>query len=518
MFWIATLVTLLPDAEARHIGLLPFVTDKAKRIAAFVPGDGTVASLTATVESGAGSEEIELEESDAWMHGTAAIKALPKADATVELTLYDAGSVALAGFSGTLAADGSIELRRGVGFCSCDPGYAGSCDKGEVCTDLDLLAAELFVAASGYELGIDLTGADTYDVAYATVVVTEGRATTTKAEVGWDEIGAVWEGELSLDHAGEIAVKAKTYDRDGEKIESTKASLGGVWEDGGYGVGTLAIDDDPLTRVALGGKCRCLPGFKGPEAAETFTIVSTGWPLADSLPASATVELDGGETLVIPVNSYQVAAAPFLEKLGDGVWYTIAVDGTTIVSAQEFISEPVCSGGYCVLFTDEEDGTYSVSVTAYANDAGKLPATTKIELTTFDKSGGKLGSDSGTIIFDGDVAVVFANEVTLAGDPIDVDLSGKVSLLASPTKKGKTKTLAKGKFYGTLGRDLDGDLNLRGADKDTIDAKGDILIGGEPIDFELTDMDKDGYLDAPPVMIHEDGEGLEHVTMVQIRL
>lgn len=514
MFWIATLVTLLPDAEARHIGLLPFVTDKAKRIAAFVPGDGTVASLTAAVESDAGSEEIVLEESDAWVHGTAAIKAFPKGDATIELTLYDAGSVALAGFSGTLGSDGSVSLRNNDGHWDGDDGHDDRADG----VDVDILAAELFVAAGGYELGIDLSGADTYAVAYATVVVTEGKATTTMAEVGWDGIGAVWEGEPGLDHAGELDVKATTYDIDGEKIESAKASLGDVWGDGGYGVGTLAIDDAPLTRVALGGTCRCLPGFKGPEAAETFTIVSTGWPLADSLPASATVELAGGATLMIPVNSYQVTAAPFLEKLGDGVGYTIAVDGTTVASAQEFLSEPVCAGGYCVLFTDEEDGTYSVSVTAYAVDAGRLPTTAKIELTTLDKAGGKLASDSGTILFDGDLAVVFANEVTLAGDPVDVDLSGKVSLLGTPSKKGKTKTLVKGKFYGTLGRDLDGDLSLRGADKDTIDAKGDILIGGEPIEFELTDMDKDGYIDAPPVMIHQDGDGRERVTTVQIRL
>ena len=42
---------------------------------------------------------------------------------------------------------------------------------------------------------------------------------------------------------------------------------------------------------------------------------------------------------------------------------------------------------------------------------------------------------------------------------------------------------------------------LAGADKDAVSARGDILIGGEPIGFERTDTNKDGVLTAPPAVV-----------------
>lgn len=369
MLFSSALVTLLlatPSAEAGRIGKKPIsipsgVTVVVDAYTELVPDSDAAASVSAEIKSDAGSEDVDLVETDAWLHGAAAIPSLPSADAAIALTLYDAASAELATYSGTLGTDGSVSLRRGAGFCSCDPGYAGSCDKGEVCIDVEVLAAELFAASKGYELGIDLNGADTYTVAYATVVVTEGKTVTTKAEVGWEDIGSVWEGELGLDHEGLIDVKTRSYDRDGTKVEREKVTLGSAWDDGGYGVSTLAID--PTTSLAITRR----EGVNGVRVIvqSALVVASTGWTVGATMPASASVELTGGETLSIPVNSYQVAAGPVFAKLGDAVYYDITVDGGSTVLGEratfDALSSPVCADGFCVTLEDGEDGTYAIA-------------------------------------------------------------------------------------------------------------------------------------------------------------
>ena len=129
--------------------------------------------------------------------------------------------------------------------------------------------------------------------------------------------------------------------------------------------------------------------------------------------------------------------------------------------------------------------------------AAKLADELELTVTITDETGDKLYSETGTVEFDDDITAVFANEVGFSEDPIGLDLSGEVSLLGAGDSKGKQKTLAKGKFYGSFVRDGDGDLTLAGAEKSDIEAKGDILIGGEPIDIELTtDDNQDGVLNA----------------------
>ena len=103
--------------------------------------------------------------------------------------------------------------------------------------------------------------------------------------------------------------------------------------------------------------------------------------------------------------------------------------------------------------------------------------------------------------FDDELTVVFSYAVSLSEDPIGLDLSGKVSLLGEANKKGKQETLSKGKFYGSVTRNEDGALGLSGADKDAVSPRGDILIGGEPIGFELTDSNKDGVITTPPAIV-----------------
>jgi len=493
------LVLATPEAAAERIGKKPIDVPKGVSISVdgFVQAVVTIdqaTAITAEITSDSGEETVVLTEADAWLHGTASgVVKSPSGTVIVDgdlvLTLYDEVSASLIRFSGTLDADGSISLTP---------------EKPTL--DIEVLAAELFPNADGsYDLGLDFSGADAYAIAYADVAITQGK-TTTKAEIDFDELGAVWEGELTLDHEGLVEVKTKTYDKDGEKLESSKAKLGMPWDDGGYGVNALATDDDPLTSVALlklGGNLDCDNVLSARCSA--VTVVSTDWT-SSTAPVSAEIDIEDGETLSVPANSYQVSAATAVVFSGspEKESFQVTIDGTTVKEGSSFTDRGLCADGTCVALAQGSDGTWTLSATAYSETAAKLPRSVKVALASTLKAAFTKES-SYTLTFDPEVAVVFANEVSLSGDPIGVDLSGKVSLLGAASSKGKQKTLAKGKFYGSFTRDEDGDLGLGGIDKDARAACDacDILIGGEPIDFERTDTNKDGVIEAPPVIVYK---------------
>ncbi len=448
--------------------------------------DGTGTSATASITSDAGSEDVTLAESNAWLHGAATLKALPKTDATLALTLYDKASASFVSFSGTLTTNGVVTLTADA--------------TKDTSTDVEVLAGEVFAATSGYELTVDLAGADTYEVAYGTFVVTEGK-TETKAEIGWDATGSVWDGDLTLEHEGVIETKVTTYDSAGKKLESSKSKLGEAWSDDGEGINVLATDEDPLTVVGmLGRRVDILPDGRVLYVASRLAIVSEGWT-STTVPASAKVELTGGSTITIPVNSYQrKGGLCMLSGLVRSSRMLVTHGGTTIYdSSVTDLGERSCTDGTCATFVEDEDGDYALSVSEYGLDALKLADTVELTLTTYDKSGVKESSEGVEIEFEDDVSAVFANDVSFTEDPVGLDLSGKVSLLSAADSKGKEKTLAKGKFYGSLSRDGDGDLGLAGADKDVVSSKGSIVKAGSAVAFELTDTDKDGVISGPPL-------------------
>lgn len=132
-----------------------------------------------------------------------------------------------------------------------------------------------------------------------------------------------------------------------------------------------------------------------------------------------------------------------------------------------------------------------------------------------DASGNKLYSEKVFVSYDGVVAVFFENEVEYPVDPFGLDLSGELSLLSPPDKKGKQKTALKGMFYGQFSVSEYGELGLAGADKNEVVPRGDILIGGEPIGFELTDTNGDGVVTGPPDVIWaSNGKGTRDVTTI----
>ncbi|MDP2305590.1 MAG: hypothetical protein Q8P18_06155 [Pseudomonadota bacterium] len=520
----------------------------------------TVPFYTVTVESvsPAGNEDIQLEESDAWLHGTASLTALPTTDATVALTLYDAGSASLMSFSGVLGADGAVTLTADTPR---DTGAGGDCASRTGCDtsdtsdttattlDIEVLASEVFGGTGGYDLGIDLAGADTYQVAYASITVTEGdevvtcdgssrtctptgSATTTRAEVGWDEIGSVWEGDLTLAHEGLVEVKVRAWDAAGKKLEAAKSKLGMPWADGGEGVGVLATDEDPLTTVGLlgcGGRFETVEFdcAEAPRRTARLTVASSGWS-AGSVPVDAKVELTNGEPITIPVNSYHRRATGFHllyeNELRGGAFSAdsrVTITGGSVVFADHAVGtmtdSPICASGVCFMLVEDEEemGQYALSVSVYGSDARELPDDLELSVAITDERGTELVSEEVLVELDDDITALFANEVGFSEDPTGLDLTGNVSLLGAANRRGKQETLAKGKFHGSLSRDGDGDLSLAGADKDTVSPRGDSVVAGDPVAFELTrDTNEDGVLTPPPLApLAAEGQPVRYYTI-----
>ena len=191
---------------------------------------------------------------------------------------------------------------------------------------------------------------------------------------------------------------------------------------------------------------------------------------------------------------------------------TLVLDGEKLLSLDD-LATPVCAGGICLAIdfasTDACDGAPCVEAVVYDPDADGLIGTTTVYLSAYDAKGNGLGSATTTVTYDAEVSAVFAMEAVFVGDPVGTDLQGKVELQGEASAKGKRDTLSKGKFVANIGRDEDGKLALGGQDKDAAAPRGDILIGGEPIDFELTsDDDGDGVIEGPPaVVLRTDSNG-----------
>ena len=80
-----------------------------------------------------------------------------------------------------------------------------------------------------------------------------------------------------------------------------------------------------------------------------------------------------------------------------------------------------------------------------------------------------------SVAFDDAISVVFGQEVDFAGDPLGLDLAGKVSLLG-------------------------------GADKDGVVSAGTVVTAGSVLSVEVTDdVDGDGVLARPPLTVRSRG-------------
>ncbi|MDP2313564.1 MAG: hypothetical protein Q8P41_11710 [Pseudomonadota bacterium] len=509
---LLALALATPDAAAatetkvRSGRIIQNTTTNAGDIVVVTSGDatGTIADVSAAITSGSGTETIRLTEADAWLHGAASLAALPATDARVALTVYDTSSAALVTFTGTLGADGVVSRMKRADYCGMGDTYTCA-------ADLDVLAATTYPEADGtYTVAFDLSGADTTGVAYADLAVVETTAcvsrgctgdvttTITTAELGFDDLGLVWQGEVSLALDGVSDVTITATDAAGAALDSIRTQVVRAWDDGGAGVSALPTDEDPLTSVALIMDQLHNGGTEG----FALTVLSDGWALDDTLPTYAEITLTNGEVWDVPANSYQLATSTPITFRGDPSTerFYLTVNGVKVGAGQAMGRRGICQYGACFSLAQDTGGAWTLSATAYAATPEKLP--TRVTVTLSGAYGYATPSESSyTLTFGEEVAVVFATEVSFAGDPSGYDLTGRVRL------RGK-QTLLVGKFEGQFGVDSDGatDLGFIGSGGATV-SKGDILIGGEPIDFELTDTNGDGVISAPPVVVFRTTQG-----------
>lgn len=468
---------------------------------------GDIETVTAVVSSDGGRETATLTETDAWLHGTAPLAALPATDAELSLRLYDRASASLIAYSGRLGADGSVTLA--------EAGDTGGCTSRLGCTvteapDIELLAAEVFASGGGYEVAIDLAGADVHDVAYASIVVTEWRNRDecletsrdtlcgdtdhfrTVSEVGWDTIGTVWEAALALAHDGPVDVKVKVR-ADDAPTEVVHASLGLPWLDGGAGVSTLAADEDPLTTL----------GVMEHDGDTVLAVVSDGWT-RDTAPTHAEVELSTGGTITVPANSYQRRGGRYFSLAREvALWEgsarlriddsTMTIHGGDLIFAD--LSSPLCAEGTCVTLVADDTGV-GLFVTQYRWDTAFATDEVHVSLAALDADGAETIVAEGVVPFDDEVSVVFANEVRFGGDPLRTALAGRVNLLA----EGSGGTLASGRFFSRVDRHEAGGLGLAGVGVDEIaaaDTSFAVLLQGER---SSCGDDDDGFTAPPPLM------------------
>lgn len=373
-------------------------------------------SARAELSSDAGSETVTLVESDAWLHGSAPLERLPLAAAALTFTVYDSGSASLISFSGLLDADGGVYVEEDVTGKGVNP-------------DIEVRAVQVFDdGAGGHALAFDLAGADVWDVAYAAITIVEsnevtscekggvctttGSTTTTEAEVDWDDLGSIWSGTPTLAHSGLVTAMARTLDAEGKKVQSTTAQRGAAWEDGAAGVSTLAIDEDPLTRVAL---VQQRSGtWDEPMEVPFAALVSEGWSRTNA-PVAASVAWASGDTDSIPMNSYQVASRvkinhPFENVVISHLQVDVegrswSIDGESIIPV-DALTTPRCAAGVCLLLEDTGGLLSELSVTAYAGTISALATGTEIRLVYFDAAGEPVNAESLYPHFQDDVQAV----------------------------------------------------------------------------------------------------------------
>lgn len=516
-------LALLPDAEAANIPKIK--TIRIRQIGDTSTGIGSAHALTvltpdadAEVASVAGEldgEPVSLTEGDAWVHGSAALSAEPADGAELTLTVYDADSAVIDTFTGTYT-DGELTLTgSGAGDLGGGdvPCYARTgCETGTsstTATDLEVLAAVVYGDGT---VGLHFAGADAMGVASASLLASvttttevcaatdpktgeclKWRETTTKttdeAEVDLDELGILWEGEVAaIDGVAELELKA--YDAAGKKLDKAKVKLAAPWEDDGEGISVLPVDEDPLTTLGLTrytGEIVRKKAGKATAKARTV-VVSDGWTLGDALPEVAEIAVEGGETWSVPVNSYQITALVNLGPVDVDNLGTVAIDGVegTELASSEPGRRRYAWAGMALRCSDlvsaqartaSDSGDVWATVTTWSDDPDTLPTDAVLTIDGVDTE----------VAFTDEVAVVFAMDVEVATDPDGLDVTGQVKLQGAANKKGKRETLVKGKFAGRFGVDGDGEPDLSAFDKngDTV-SRGDILIGGEPIDIERT--------------------------------
>lgn len=307
---------------------------------------------------------------------------------------------------------------------------------------------------------------------------------------------------------GEVKVKAYGANSKGNLgvVDTAKVHMGDAWDDGRFGVNPLPTDEDPLTMMVL------LPLSKSNlYFGRQIAVVSSGWDPTSTLPTHGEIEVDGGQTVVVPVHSYQVAGAAALEVKGDptGYLYDVTVDGVVYKGAMRLGPHrwTHIALTHQLSVIKVEGGNFILHDTSVITMGKQQPSNVVI---SFAPVAGLKGEGAGPAI--GDVKIVYAPEIAVeffvavafAGDAFGADLTGHIRLLGAADAKGKQKVLSKGGFAGRFSTDDVGEMCLAGLDASgATQSKGDILIIMEPAEFEKLSGGAD---QPPPVLLESRGQ------------
>jgi hypothetical protein len=474
-------------ADPAVLGFRAEAAGDAETISVAVSYDpsAVVTSLEIAVSDDVSDLEVEAKQTGAIVHVASTLDAGVSPESTWNLTLLDAKGSTVGTVSGRSFRDR---------------------DRTSTGTE-DLLVVGMFFATGAKTNGfsIDLGGAAALDVARASLSVTAPKS---------DEIDVypvsilgketVWSATLDRRLEGETTLKAIARDEKGKRVERGKGFADPGWS-GPNDEATVAQPVDTGTSLAL---------IEGDEAWG-LVVVSDGWFAGSDLPEVATLEVDGGDDIDVALHSYQRTAAVATVALGDGKEEACAdefffeIDGTKASFFKEISTKNkkrYVNADLLIDLTCTGPGKADIAVTAIRGSVDALPSSVALGITS--RSGKFNLKEAVKLSFAKDFAVVFASTVGFAENPVGTALDGVVRLEGAAKKRGGRPTLAKGKVSALFVRDAEGEVGL-GASAREVSPRGDILIGGEPIDIERTGPG--GEVLPPPAIVLNNGSGTRPV-------
>ncbi len=455
-------------------------------------GETGADSVTVEVESDVGGESVEAElvATTTYFnyHGKGSITEM--AGSSGGITLYDGKGKVVASHAVRVDDAGTITVDGGAGVA------------------FDTLEGEHHLV-----LALDEVDAG---VASAALSLKPPRKIDWTYSDGGIEMMDEWETRYSTSHAGDVTWSAVTYDAEGKKEEKVDGTTAAALDDGAEGVPAVAMEDDASLTTAL---VRLRRGHYGGVIDRDGNVwASHGWTVGDA-PEALEVEVDGGETWEIPANSYQVATSFGILFGGGGKCdagddaYLVSFDGTPAKSALAFGDRGVCQYGHCAFLEEADDGSWTLGVTAYAATAKDLPGKVTVSLES-QYGCAKPTQSAYAVAFDDDVTVVFAQDLGFDGSPAGATFSGGATALVSDHKGRYKHHGSRAKWHARVDVGPTGNVAWTASGKVSSSGEGGgLLLGGEAIAVEtVKDLDGDGVVAPPPVIVYKNGKGTRDAT------
>lgn len=268
-----------------------------------------------------------------------------------------------------------------------------------------------------------------------------------------------------------------------------KARASAPWrgEDKG-GVPTLAADDAGRTTVGLvapaSNGCGWGTTCKSP-AGHALVGFSTGWSAKDAIPTALALDVDGGESVQLPLNSAQRTGAVKLSFAGDPAGREVEL--VTDAGPVRLIvgdGRGACVPGKCFSIAADAGG-WALIATAWGLDAAKLPGGIQVSFTPAGGKGSLVAPNESkvTVSLWEEVALVFARSVELRPDAFGALLAAKPSLIGLEQEgiHASTKAATGNLLRATVGATASALAFGTASKTGPVQSRGDLLIVGEPI-------------------------------------